>query len=153
MNKKLLLLTLLLAVLSISATKQKPYMLPFQQKLLGSWELKQVKEIGTWSIHHRDATAAAQFEKITFKAGFGFSIIKNKRPFEGKWKLESTLEANYQPSSTIPVLYHPEKTLRLDGISANAIPTRWENIVVSKKKIVFYVHHKKGKLKYTLCRD
>ncbi len=152
MNKKLLLLTLLLAILSISASKQELSTVTLQQKLIGTWQLKQVKEIGNWSIHHRTITASASFEKITFKQGSDCSITKGQRQLEGKWQLESTQEPNYLPSGNIPVLYYPEKTLTLDGISVDILPVRWEDIVVSKKKLIFSVHHKKGKLKYTLGR-
>lgn len=145
-------MTLLLAVVSISATKQEPHTLPFQQKLLGTWELKQVKEIGSWAIHHRDVTATAQFKRITFKPAFTYSIDIDNHPFEGSWHLEKRLDPNYQPNATVPVLYYPEKTLTLNGINAQFLPTRWEDIVVNKKRLIFYVHHKKGKLKYVLDR-
>ena len=152
MKTKLLLLSLLAAVISISATRPQVTPEAFQQKLLGTWKLKQVKEIGNWAIQQKDVTAAAQFEKITFKKAFAYSVDTDSQHVEGKWQLENKLEPNYQPNMTVPVLYYPKKVLILDEIRDQLLPGKWEDVSVSKKKLIFYVQHNKGKLKYTLSK-
>lgn len=125
------------------------------QLLEGKWRLVKVKEIGAWSIKHKNLLSENNNTTIEFNKNNQCQVIINGEKIETSYATNTYLEENYgvliiDQFITTNISYYKKRNLKLSCESISLIPSKWEKIAVTKRKIVFYQFKDNGRIKYVL---